>query len=652
MPALLLEAAACLGGLAFLAALFSLPLAPHFSTHYLAAGGDYDVFVWNIWYFRHALTHGLSLFWSDYVYWPYGANLILHHYTLSHDAIAYVLQPLVGLTRTYNLLYLGGVVAGGLGVFLWLRRWGAAFAASFAAGACYAFSPVTLLAFHSGTSLDNLSLHVIPFFVWALANAAERRSLGSMGLVALALSWVWTCNYYYFMMCLLLTALVYLLWERPLSVTVERRAPGALAPVLNVLVAALGAFVLYRIAQGQRQFHGQGGARQLIVYVLPYVAFWGALGLRLLASWRLRVSLDLRALGLKALAPYAGSLAVWAALNAPLIVTSLYLMRTGDYGTTPSPWRGGGNPVDPVWGLLPHPWHPVWGGLIQRLFDSGVIGNVPGAPPNSSLGLLPLAAAWWLWRRRPKDRFVRLWFAGFAFSLVLNMGPWLKLLGVHLYLPLPFYFIHLLPLFNNLQQGIQFNKFISMFLALVFGAALTEYGKARPGRARWAPWAALALLAAEFAHTGAPLRTAEVPPIWERLRSQPYGAILPVPVGATFNGVSAQGYLGRGWLPERFQAVHEKPMVGGVLGRVSRRSYDQMRSDPFFQTLVEAQDSGRIPAAFKNPKWVAAQLSRLDIGYVAVDASITPAPLAKVIETAWGLERLDREGDIRLFSVP
>jgi len=98
-------------------------------------------------------------------------------------------------------------------------------------------------------------------------------------------------------------------------------------------------------------------------------------------------------------------------------------MAAGDYGSPVKPWRGGGNPMD-IATVDAKPRQSAGQGLWKEL------------PPSPWAG--GAGAALWLWSRRPKDSWIAAWSWCFGFFLVLMLGPWLKLFGAHLYLPLLF----------------------------------------------------------------------------------------------------------------------------------------------------------------------------------------------------------------------
>lgn len=640
-----------LAGYTAIALVYTYPLVRHWSDRCLGLIGDASLWLWNLWYFRYAATtlHSSPL-WTDLQYWPYGANLLLHAYGLTYGILGFFLQPFLSLPAIFNLFVLSTMILGGFGIFVIAWEWGAGWGASFVAGCVFAFSPESHLLFTQGITLDHMSIQVLPLFLWTMLRVMRTRRPVDALLAALALTVTWGCDYYFFPVCAVLIAFFYLVAERPLAFEWGRRADGgalaALRRVLDALLVADALWLAWSLRSGQQEFHGRGSFRQLLAYVAPYLAFWLLAGLRVAATFWVRLKVDSRALAPSAIFPYAGTLGAWVLLNLPMIVAVLSFMRGGDYGGTPSPWRGGGNPTDVLWLLAPVPSHPLWGGLMARLAGVQADGWA-----TAYLGFLPLAGVVWLWRNRWEDASLRLWFASAAFCAVLTLGPWLKVFGIHTYLPLPFYFLHLLPIFSNIQTGYRLSVFILLFLALLFAAFLKRAGEKAPPRWRpWVPALAFCWLAFEFAHTGIPLYDPSVPPLLERLGNRPDGALLPIPLGANFNGLGPVGYMGRPFMAMHFQSAYRKPIVGGNMARVARRTYENMLRDPFIQAIVASQDGGTIPAGLKDSRQVGQALAKARLRYVLVHTGDTPAALRSAIDR-WPLRVIDEEGPLRLYAV-
>lgn len=640
--------AAVLTAYAALAFFFCRPVGAHLFAKLLGPGGDASVTLWNIWHFRDAVLHRANPLWTDYQYWPAGGNLLMHQYTLFADLFAFPLVPWIGVTGAYNVHMLACLVAAGYLLFLFARDFGAGDGASFVAGAALAFHPFVGAVIDSGDGVCYQVMWPAVLFFWALARAMRDGRMRDCAVAALALTAQWAYSYYYFLYLALMAGVFYLVHERPLVPSFRRRdlLPRAAMRTLDAAALAAAAWALLSAVRGQREFHGHGSLRTLVLYVAPYLTLWTVLALRALSRWAVSVRFDRRAVEWRALKPFAATFGIYAALNLPLVGAILAGMRGGDYGTAPAPWRGGGNPTDLLQLVLPDAANPLWGGALAKLYAA--LGMAPASV--SAVGVLLLAAAAWLWRRRPADRWLRLWYAASAFSFAFALGPWLKVYGVHTYLPLPFYPVHLLPFFNNIQHGLRFNAFAVLFLAPVLARALDALRAAAPAKTRALVLpAAFALLALESAPPARALSSLEAPPIAVRLGERPYGPLLTVPVGANFNGISGEGWRGHMALDLALQSVHRKPIVGGYLARVSLRAYRVFVDEPLIAGLLGCQDGGALPSAVTDREAAGRSLRDLRVRYVLVDGSRVPAELAAAV-AHWPVRKLDAEGSWVLYE--
>lgn len=636
-----------------LALLFTWPMPLHFSTHFLGQrGDDTGIIIWDMWYFRYALTTMKnSPLWTDLVYWPFGGNLLLTNYTLFNNAIAFFLAPQVGMAAAWNAIFIASAAASAYGTMLMLLDWGFAWGPAFVSGALFAFSPTLTMQTEWGRGLEFACLNAIPFFFWSFSRAIRDGKLRDAALASLCLTWAWSYNYYYFMICGLLVPFCYATLSRPIQLDVVRRAAGArragIARATEAALALALAWVLYSIFwKGQKAFRGQGSAMDLLKYVSPYLCFWSLAGLRLAIEFSPTWHLNRAAWRWRELRPYAATLGFWTALNLPMIAAIFYFMTTGDYGTTSKAWRGGGDPVDPVWLAIPSLFHPLWSGWVFQWLKSLPL----GAPTTVSLGIIPLASALWLWTLRPRDRWVSLWFSGFVFCAVMTLGPWLKLFGIHTYLPLPFYGLHLLPVYNNFSNGTSFAVFAMLFLALLFAVALTELIKRLPPRAAAAaPAAALLLLALEFAPGWRPVFQLEFSPLIHRFADRPDGAFLPIPVSVHFPRLM-YGMLGDNWLEMTAQTIHHKPRIGGFLPRVAKRVQRNFEQDEFFQALLSAQEGGGPAPILRDPARAGKYFRDMRLTYVLTESSRVPPELSKAM-ALWPMKLIDADGAMKLYAI-
>ena len=98
------------------------PLAKFFGTHvpgsYTWAFDEYT-FVWNMWWFRHALFDlGQNPLISTHTFYPLGIDLVLYTYNLFNAILSLPLQPFFSLPAISNFTFLLATVLSGYGTFL------------------------------------------------------------------------------------------------------------------------------------------------------------------------------------------------------------------------------------------------------------------------------------------------------------------------------------------------------------------------------------------------------------------------------------------------------------------------------------------------------------------------------------------------------
>ncbi len=163
-----------LAAYAALAAVLTLPLALHFSTHVTGDGIDDPALAWNLWWAKFALVdrHLSDPFLCRWMFYPIGINLAFYTLTLLNGAIAIPLWTTLGGVPTVNVSMLLSFVLAGYGTFLLTltllprkaasTRWGRL--SAFLAGIFYAFAAPKL--FYAALGQFNIaSSQWIPFTV-------------------------------------------------------------------------------------------------------------------------------------------------------------------------------------------------------------------------------------------------------------------------------------------------------------------------------------------------------------------------------------------------------------------------------------------------------------------------------------------------------
>jgi hypothetical protein len=158
-------------GYTLLAAIFTYPLLFQFSSHAVGGKGDAQIFLWNLWWIKHAVMelHVNPLF-TDHILFPYRSNLSLHTLTLLNGLISIPLQYIIGLPATFNLLYFLSFVVTAYGMYLLAMHFTDNWRASFVAGVVFAFCPFK---FAHLMHANLVMTYMIPFFVLYLIKAFQ-----------------------------------------------------------------------------------------------------------------------------------------------------------------------------------------------------------------------------------------------------------------------------------------------------------------------------------------------------------------------------------------------------------------------------------------------------------------------------------------------
>jgi hypothetical protein len=244
-------------GFLALAIVATWPLALHFTTH--APGGDWHgripsfetpINLWNLWWFRYALVDlGQSPFQCGYVFHPYGADLWFHTMSPLPALVGTVLQTFVGLVTTHNLLVLASFVTAGVAASAVSTYCGLGRAASFFAGAVYAFAPVVIRHLYVG-HFELLWTGLMPaallcfLRVVDLARGHDYRRAVLLGLVIAAAAY--TSAYYAVYSAELIVVAALVRWRDVGNVRVLRH----LGVAACVLALAAGPLVAHFVGAG------------------------------------------------------------------------------------------------------------------------------------------------------------------------------------------------------------------------------------------------------------------------------------------------------------------------------------------------------------------------------------------------------------------
>jgi hypothetical protein len=162
------------------------------STH--LAGDDVDVWInpWATWWTRQALSEGLNLYYTDYLFYPQGASLVFHSFSHVNTALALALEPLIGVIAAQNVTTLLAYALSGFAMYLLVNELFQSRAAAFMAGIVFAFSP-----YHVDQALHPviISTQWIPlfllFFIRVLGGGGVKNAIAAVVFLLLTALTSW-----------------------------------------------------------------------------------------------------------------------------------------------------------------------------------------------------------------------------------------------------------------------------------------------------------------------------------------------------------------------------------------------------------------------------------------------------------------------------
>jgi hypothetical protein len=605
---------------------------------------DESTFLWNIWYFKHALIDNLSTpLHSDLIYYPLGIDLILYTYNFFNALIAQPLHVAVSLVFASNVTILLSTILSGYGTFLLVRYllqrdWGLGTGdwgldiRRLESSQSHAIAARPAIRNSQFAMLAALAAGIVYAFA---SNRAIYATLGHYDMV--------TTQWIPFYALTLLRSL-----DADLSPARRRRAAllagiffafNGLAEMITAVFLAIFTVivVLVKLGSGDRGSgtgdRGSGTGTPITHYAL-----------RILLPAMLIIGIV--------------SFTLWSPVLVPILVQFL----TDDFSL-----KGWGEAiplsVDLLGWFTPTVVHPIFGGeLIPTLREVLTNWTLPGDIATGFrdvntvfLGwttiLLALLAAW-IYRRR-----ISIWgWTVLTFGL-FTLGPFLQingryrfdLDGVETSFPLPFALLHYIPIIKANRAPNRNSVLLMLGLAVLVGFAIywilkrIETKELRMGTASSRQFTTpilyslfIFLLIFEHLALPLPLSDARVPAVYEIIAADPEPvSVMHAPLGwrNSFGVVGAERTL-----LQYFQVVHQKPMLGGNISRSPDFKMEYFERIPFFQAIIEVE-SGREP----SPELVEAAAAQSDellylynVGYVLLTPPIPQRfPYADTWQATW-----------------
>lgn len=580
------------------------PLVARFTTHVPGVAQwafDESTFVWNVWYFKHALVDQLSSpLHTELIWYPLGIDLILYTYNFFHALIAQPAMLAVNLPFGSNLALVFSTILSGYGTFLLVRyllgsRWAGlprlnrdmSMLAAFGAGLLYAFGSNRAIYATLG-HYDMVTTQWIPFYILALLRALDS------------------------------------------GLSTRRRSQAALWAGL---------------------FMALNGLAEMITALFLAIFTLIVLLIILMASFRRRTEFNgaprpsfVSLLGMLAVAGVA-AFVIWS----PVLIPILTQFLTSDFSL-----EGWGEAiplsVDILGFFTPTVLHPIWGSdLVMELrrvqlraLEQGVTGfrDINTVYLGWSAIVLALLA---LIRYRHR---VTIWgWTALTFGLFC-LGPFLQingryrfdLDGVEATFPLPYVVLHYLPIIKANRAPNRNSVLLMLALAVLVGYGLAWIMQARraqetEGMARrpqvWLAGLLCGLLVFEHLTLPLPLSDARIPEVYQAIAADPEPiSVLQVPLGWR----NSFGTFGpEKTLLQYYQTAHGKPMIGGNISRAPEFKMEYFKRIPLFAVMREIQFGTKLeeldPALVEAAQAQAADLMYLyNTGYVLLYPPIPHRP--------------------------
>jgi hypothetical protein len=186
-------------------------------------------------------------------------------------------------------------------------------------------------------------------------------------------------------------------------------------------------------------------------------------------------------------------------------------------------------------------------------------------------------------------------------------------------------------------------------VAVLFAGALVALRQRYPERRRLIAALAGVLVVVELCPAPRTLYSAEIPSIYSIIAADPRPVrVLQLPFGVR-DGVSSAGNFTARY--QYFQTLHEKPLIGGYLSRISRPRIDGMRrAFPAVNGLMTLSEGGTLPVRQADGVPESRDfVERANVGWIVIDYSTAPPALVEAVFRDLRLQEVARDGPYVLY---
>lgn len=241
--------------------IYSYPWVTKIGSSIFGSGSDPLQNIWNLWWFKYALLHGINPYATTMLHAPEGTSLLGHTLSPLNGLLGLPLQLIMGPTTSYNVLVAGAFISTGV-TALWLCYYiTRSYWASLIGGFIFTFSSYHFA--HGFGHLNLVSLEWLPLFTLAWLKMLDTRSWKWAAGAGVLLALNGYTDMYYLLFSVFIAATI------SIGYTVGRKLPVSWASVRTHLIAVAifllvgGALPILVLAAGHHDpFSGAHQARQ------------------------------------------------------------------------------------------------------------------------------------------------------------------------------------------------------------------------------------------------------------------------------------------------------------------------------------------------------------------------------------------------------
>jgi len=651
---LLMDFILALGYFVGLAAVFLWKLIPVWNSAIPGGLEDTRLFLWNAWWFHYAVTAlHTNPFHTMMLFHPFGASLISHDFPLWMSLVTFIGQRQgLSMIAASNVWFALSWMLAGFCTYGLAREVTGRPAAAIVAGT-YVMTHSYLLA-RAMQNWGQFNLYGIPLFLWALLRARRRENAASFALAGVALAWTAACHFYFLIYSVLLWLAVAVQDLFPYTFRFGKKAssaPWLLGVSVIAGLAALGITLhpeIYHIA-GQT-LRMQSPQNVLFVMWMSLI-IWGTTHIRveLMDPPPVTAGDDVK----NNLLNHVILVASASALLSPLFWETFKLIMAGGYPKQSILWKTHNAGANLFALFMPNPLHAIWGPAVSAWY------TVRGMQPQdqaASIGWVCLAVVIGsgVWKESSSARRW-LWLA--IAATILSMGTHLHLAQYNLWCPLPFFFLRLLPILGNVRIPERWMAVGAVAWSVVLAKAVVKMESQIENRKSKIAKPFILVTALILLENWPGVPYAAVPPVspvYEHLRQLPEGAVLTVPIyigdSSIGTGNAINGQFVFPWDHLWAQIAHQKPILGGYIGRISRKLIEDYKADPFIHHLLDLEE-GKIQSQDPEPAYGSYSVKNLNFSYLLLYPASTTPDVVTYVKGSLPLELVDQDASIQLYKI-